>query len=121
MTDNTCTDSKQVERFQDKAHTELRNYIQELHPQNPDRLCKLLLRLPALRSVNPSIMEELFFSGLTGSVQIDSIIPHILRMETAEYNSQMVGQCAPEVTVSSADTEVSATTNSASLPEARAS
>lgn len=120
--DNTCTDSKQVEKFQEKAHTELRNYIQEFHPQNPDRLCKLLLRLPALRSVNPSIMEELFFSGLTGSVQIDSIIPHILRMETAEYNSQMVGQCAPEVTVSSTDTEVSASTNSVtSLPETRAS
>lgn len=37
-------------------------------------------------------MEELFFSGLIGSVQIDSIIPYILRMETAEYNLQMTGQ-----------------------------
>jgi hypothetical protein len=37
-------------------------------------------------------MEELFFAGLIGSVQIDSIIPYILRMETAEYNSQMAGQ-----------------------------
>ncbi len=34
-------------------------------------------------------MEELFFAGLIGSVQIDSIIPYILRMETAEYSSQM--------------------------------
>lgn len=57
-------------------------------------------------------MEELFFSGLTGSVQIDSIIPHILRMETAEYNSQMVGQCAPEMAEPSAETEISATSNS---------
>lgn len=120
--DNSCTDSKQVERFQEKAHVELRNYIQEVHPQNPDRLCKLLLRLPALRSVNPGIMEELFFSGLTGSVQIDSIIPHILRMETAEYNSQMVGQCSPEVvTVSSADADISTTTNSAAQSDTRAS
>ena len=37
-------------------------------------------------------MEELFFSALTGSVQIDNIIPYILRMETAEYNLQMTGQ-----------------------------
>ncbi|CAI9715051.1 orphan steroid hormone receptor 2 isoform X3 [Octopus vulgaris] len=110
--DNTCKGSKQVERFQEKAHIELRHHIQELHPQNQNRLSKLLLRLPPLRSVNPSIMEELFFSGLTGSVQIDSIIPHILRMETAEYNSQMVGQCAPEMTEPSAETEISATSNS---------
>jgi hypothetical protein len=33
-------------------------------------------------------MEELFFAGLIGNVQIDSIIPYILRMETAEYNAQ---------------------------------
>lgn len=37
-------------------------------------------------------MEELFFAGLIGNVQIDSIIPYILRMETAEYNSQMASQ-----------------------------
>lgn len=37
-------------------------------------------------------MEELFFAGLIGNVQIDSIIPYILRMETAEYNTQMAGQ-----------------------------
>ena len=36
-------------------------------------------------------MEELFFAGLIGNVQIDNIIPYILRMETAEYNSQMGG------------------------------
>jgi len=34
-------------------------------------------------------MEELFFAGLIGNVQIDSIIPYILRMETAEYSSHM--------------------------------
>lgn len=44
-----------------------------------------MLKLPALRLLNPTIMEELFFAGLIGSVQIDSIIPYILRMETAEY------------------------------------
>ena len=36
-------------------------------------------------------MEELFFAGLIGNVQIDNIIPYILRMETAEYNSQVGG------------------------------
>ena len=64
------------------------------HPQDEeeeDRHGKLLLRLPALRLLNPAIMEELFFAGLIGNVQIDSIIPYILRMETAEYSSQVGG------------------------------
>ena len=45
-------------------------------------------------------MEELFFAGLIGNVQIDSIIPYILRMETAEYNSQMASQGLLQTTVS---------------------
>lgn len=57
-----------------------------------DRVAQLLLRLLPLKAFTPSTMEELFFSGLIGSVQIDSIIPYILRMETAEYNLQMTGQ-----------------------------
>lgn len=38
--------------------------------------------------MNSNITEELFFTGLIGNVSIDSIIPYILKMETAEYNSQ---------------------------------
>ena len=29
----------------------------------------------------PDLLEELFFSGLIGSVQIDSVIPYILNMQ----------------------------------------
>lgn len=52
------------------------------------RLTRILTRLPALRLMNSGITEELFFTGLIGNVSIDSIIPYILKMETAEYNSQ---------------------------------
>lgn len=52
------------------------------------RLSKLLLRLPALRLISAAVTEELFFSGLIGNVQIDSIIPYILKMESTDYNSQ---------------------------------
>lgn len=82
----------QIEKIQDLVQQELRKYMERKHSSNPDRLSKLLLRLPPLHGMTPSIMEELFFAGLIGNVQIDSIIPYILRMETAEYNSQMVGQ-----------------------------
>uniref|UniRef100_T1JEZ0 NR LBD domain-containing protein n=1 Tax=Strigamia maritima TaxID=126957 RepID=T1JEZ0_STRMM len=64
--------SRQVEKFQDKAHQEL----------------------PTLRSLLPNIMEDLFFAGLIGNVQIDSVIPYILRMETSDYSNNSSGTSA---------------------------
>ncbi|XP_070559532.1 orphan steroid hormone receptor 2-like isoform X3 [Ptychodera flava] len=84
--------SRQIEKFQEKAVQELQEYVSRAYPNSTDRFPKLLLRLPALRLLNPSIMEELFFAGLIGNVQIDSIIPYILRMETADYNTQIAIQ-----------------------------
>jgi len=82
----------QVEKFQERVQQEFQQYLLESHPDNSDRVAKLLLRLPPLQTLQASVMEELFFAGLIGNVQIDSIIPYILRMETAEYNSQMATQ-----------------------------
>ncbi|XP_077369970.1 nuclear receptor subfamily 2 group C member 2 [Festucalex cinctus] len=78
----------QVEKFQEKALMELQDYVQKTYPDDTYRLTRILTRLPALRLMNSSITEELFFTGLIGNVSIDSIIPYILKMETAEYNSQ---------------------------------
>ncbi|XP_064487136.1 orphan steroid hormone receptor 2-like isoform X2 [Ornithodoros turicata] len=77
--------ARQVEKFQEKAYHELRNYISQAFPDNCDRFPKLLLRLPALRTLQSSVTEELFFAGLIGNVQIDSIIPYILKMDSSEY------------------------------------
>ncbi|XP_012669678.1 nuclear receptor subfamily 2 group C member 1-like [Clupea harengus] len=84
--DNTL----QIERFQDKAMMELQDYVTRTYPEDTYRLPKLLLRLPALRLMSAAITEELFFAGLIGNVQIDSIIPYILKMESTDYNSQVV-------------------------------
>lgn len=54
-----------------------------------DRQANLLLALPALRLLSSSIIEELFFAGLIGSVSIDSIIPYILKIDSSEYHTQM--------------------------------
>ncbi|KAJ0036652.1 hypothetical protein NQD34_005329 [Periophthalmus magnuspinnatus] len=78
----------QIEKYQEKALMELQDYVQKTYPDDTYRLTRILTRLPALRLMNPSITEELFFTGLIGNVSIDSIIPYILKMETAEYNSQ---------------------------------
>ncbi|KAM6977822.1 nuclear receptor subfamily 2 group C member 2 [Aplochiton taeniatus] len=80
-----CT--SQIEKFQEKAQMELQDYVQKTYPDETYRLTRILMRLPALRLMSSSITEELFFTGLIGSVSIDSIIPYILKMETAEYNS----------------------------------
>ncbi|XP_032554653.1 nuclear receptor subfamily 2 group C member 2 isoform X1 [Chiroxiphia lanceolata] len=85
------TSSTQIEKFQEKAQMELQDYVQKTYPEDTYRLARILVRLPALRLMSSSITEELFFTGLIGNVPIDSIIPYILKMETAEYNGQITG------------------------------
>ncbi|KAK7891316.1 hypothetical protein WMY93_023279 [Mugilogobius chulae] len=80
----------QIQFFQEQAYTELQDYVTRTYPEDSYRLSKLLLRLPALRLISASVTEELFFAGLIGNVQIDSIIPYILKMESTDYNSQTV-------------------------------
>ncbi|XP_005374539.1 PREDICTED: nuclear receptor subfamily 2 group C member 1 isoform X2 [Chinchilla lanigera] len=82
---------EQIEKFQEKAYVEFQDYITRTYPDDTYRLSRLLLRLPALRLMNATITEELFFKGLIGNVRIDSVIPHILKMEPADYNSQIIG------------------------------
>ncbi|XP_041446755.1 nuclear receptor subfamily 2 group C member 2 isoform X2 [Xenopus laevis] len=81
----------QIEKFQEKAQMELQDYVQKAYPDDTYRLARILVRLPALRLMSSNITEELFFTGLIGNVPIDSIIPYILKMETAEYNGQITG------------------------------
>ncbi|XP_039262580.2 nuclear receptor subfamily 2 group C member 2-like [Styela clava] len=86
----------QVRKFRSKALQEFREYEEKIYPDDPERLINLLLKLPVIRGMNGSVTEELFFAGLIGNVQIDSIIPYILRMETAEYSSGLVTDSGDE-------------------------
>nr|XP_027200244.1 nuclear hormone receptor HR78-like [Dermatophagoides pteronyssinus] len=99
---------RQIERFQEMCAIELRNYVQQQQQQSKkienlspslsrqtttttttlDRYSRLILRLIPLRSLMPSLTEDLFFSGLIGNVQIDSIIPYILDMDAKEFTNQ---------------------------------
>ncbi|KAG9490405.1 hypothetical protein GDO78_005981 [Eleutherodactylus coqui] len=80
-----------IEKLQEKAYMEFQDYVTKTYPDDTYRLSRLLLRLPALRLMSAAVMEELFFAGLIGNVQIDSIIPYILRMESTDYSSQIIG------------------------------
>lgn len=101
---------RQIERFQEKAQRELQIYDLNVYPDQTDRTGRLLLRLPALRQLSPTIMEELFFTGLIGNVEIDSIIPYILRLDTTDYNVLMKGNNSQStfLNLSQSDTAASA-------------
>lgn len=47
-----------------------------------NRLLKLMLKMNILRSLEPDLIEELFFSKLIGTLQINNVIPHILTLGT---------------------------------------
>ena len=68
--------------IQEKLMTEFRTYEEDNYPDDTDRLTKLILRLPPLRGLQAGVMEELFFAGLIGQVEIHQVIPYILRMDT---------------------------------------
>lgn len=47
------------------------------------------MRLPPLRALDPQVLEELFFGGLMGSVQVDSVIPYILQLGAKQAGRQV--------------------------------
>merc|ERR1719391_886538 len=59
------------------------------HPGDKNRFPRLLLLLSPLRSLHADTLWDLFFSGLIGNIQIDSVIPYILKMEPREYQNHL--------------------------------
>ncbi|XP_065584729.1 orphan steroid hormone receptor 2-like isoform X2 [Artemia franciscana] len=83
--DESDISSKQkISKLQAQAAKELREHSINLCAVNPDRHTQVMLLLPRLRSLRSAIVEEIFFSSLTGSVQIWNVIPIVLRMDTLE-------------------------------------
>ena len=68
----------QVESMQENASSSLKKYTEKTHPNQPTRLAKLLLRLPASKAVRRELVEELFFAPLIGTVRIKTIMVNIL-------------------------------------------
>ncbi|XP_050314556.1 nuclear receptor subfamily 2 group C member 1 [Anthonomus grandis grandis] len=73
---------KPIEQLQEKSFQALNDYVSNHMSGDNDRFARLLLRLPPLRAMEPTILEELFFVGLVGQIQVDSIIPYILTMNS---------------------------------------
>ena len=83
------TSPRQVVKICDKAVLELKEHTAK---KGENRFTNLLLRLSPLRSLQPDVLEELFFAGLIGNVQIDSVVPYILKMESSEYTASSSSQ-----------------------------
>lgn len=71
---------KQLENLQEKACLAFKNHMATSYPDDNNRFIRLILRLSPLRGLDSSIIEELFFSSLLGQVQINSVIPYMLKM-----------------------------------------
>uniref|UniRef100_A0A8C9U2Y0 Retinoic acid receptor RXR n=1 Tax=Scleropages formosus TaxID=113540 RepID=A0A8C9U2Y0_SCLFO len=68
----------EVESLREKVYASLENYTKQKYPEQPGRFAKLLLRLPALRSIGLKCLEHLFFFKLIGDTPIDTFLMEML-------------------------------------------
>lgn len=73
---------QEVEMLREKIYGVLEEYTRTTHPNEPGRFAKLLLRLPALRSIGLKCLEHLFFFKLIGDVPIDTFLTEMLENST---------------------------------------
>lgn len=67
-----------VESLREKVYASLEEYCKYQYPDEPGRFAKLLLRLPALRSIGLKCLEHLFFFKLIGDTPIDTFLMEML-------------------------------------------
>ena len=75
-----CSDAKvlsssqTVESLREKVYATLDEHCKQQYPDEPGRFAKLLLRLPALRSIGLKCTDHLFTSKLVGDMSIESFL-----------------------------------------------
>ncbi|XP_060754145.1 retinoic acid receptor RXR-gamma-A isoform X2 [Neoarius graeffei] len=68
----------EVEALREKVYASLESYTKHKYPDQLGRFAKLLLRLPALRSIGLKCLEHLFFFKLIGDTPIDTFLMEML-------------------------------------------
>ncbi|GCC18392.1 hypothetical protein chiPu_0020786, partial [Chiloscyllium punctatum] len=68
----------EVESLREKVYASLEAFTKHKYPDQPGRFAKLLLRLPALRSIGLKCLEHLFFFKLIGDTPIDTFLMEML-------------------------------------------
>jgi len=81
-TDGSCnlSNPSQVDSLQDQSQRALDDYVHYQYPQHSSRFGSLLLRLPALRTVSPTVVQQVFFNSsfTTNKSSIDLLIRDML-------------------------------------------
>lgn len=96
------TGSRLMQRYQQRCVQELHGYnTQNFAADAATRPLLLCISLASVRLLSPTIIEELFFAGLIGSVEIGSIIPYIMRLDAVEYAALLRGGGIAVTTASS--------------------
>lgn len=72
----TCCND--VEILREKVYAALEEYTRTSYPEEPGRFAKLLLRLPALRSIGLKCLEYLFLFKLIGDTPLDNYLMKML-------------------------------------------
>lgn len=70
--------TQEVEMLREKVYAVLEEYTRTTHPDEPGRFAKLLLRLPALRSIGLKCLEHLFFFRLIGDGTVETYLIKML-------------------------------------------
>merc|ERR1719211_459842 len=80
FTTDACglSESQTIEQLQEKSQCALEEYCRTQYPNQPMRFGKLLLRLPSLRTVSSTVIEQLFFVRLVGKTPIETLIRDML-------------------------------------------
>lgn len=88
-----CVDAKSmssvdtVERLREKVYGALDEYCRRCHPSEPGRFAKLLLRLPALRSIGLKCIEHLFFHKLMSDSHVGTFVIEMLDFPMSSASS----------------------------------
>lgn len=78
----------QIDAYRMLAYKEFQEHLSS-SSHDEYRLGRLLLKLSTLAEIDTNIIEEIFFVGLIGSVQIHKIIPCILKMNVISSSTMI--------------------------------
>lgn len=81
----------EVEVLRERVYGTLEEYCRTAYPEEPGRFAKLLLRLPALRSIGLKCLEHLFFFKLLGDTPIDSYLLEMLEAAPHQVQTSLIG------------------------------
>jgi len=81
------TDANLIESLREKVYASLEIYCRSKYPEQAGRFAKLLLRLPALRSIALKCLEHLFVFKLIGNEPINEYLIDKLINEKKHTNN----------------------------------